>query len=533
MKQPLRRLINRWRGRGRPRSLLRNRWRHLRRPGRSGGYGGGYDGSDSLFPIPGLAYTPQPPASITRENLLRTRSVARFLAERSPMGRSAVRLRRLGILGAEGIMPVPKPRLADGSIDTAAQKVLREGFQQWSRRAYSNERQGWQNLQRAILWHYLVDGELFLHKVSRGNRLAVELVDPGRVPVWLTIDRQATNKPSTEMGIDRNADGQPVGYFVLERVKSTTLSAAYDIGVQRGRMIPASRILHVVEPRWIEQGRGLTPFIPAINLLEGNRQLLDGILYRADVESRLMAAKTGQADDAMREPPELTEGDGNSDAPGDGDAQASDLGDGRQAVWLNFTDGTVTHFPMHSINSTGFKDFDIRMCHHISAALGVPYSMLLTDMSGINYSSTRAEMEAFNRGCGEARNILQDVAFTPIYLSWLSRSLIAGTLPGLRAADFDRLSEHGWTQPPPAVIDPTKTAAYYEKMVRLGVLSPIDVINEMGGDPDDVAQGFATAAEIGLPAPAAPVDNPAEVEDNDETDDEEGDEDAPKDNAQP
>jgi capsid protein len=144
--------------------------------------------------------------------------------------------------------------------------------------------------------------------------------------------------------------------------------------------------------------------------------------------------------------------------------------------------------PTHPNN--GFDDFNKAVLKQIATSLGVSYSKLLKDYSGVNYSSLREgaldeqayfqEQQAF---------IIESWKEIELKLFLESIALHTDIIKPSQVAEV--LHSHTWTTVKRPYFDKAKDLLAEERSIALGLKSPTEIIYENGGDPDEVLKGYA------------------------------------------
>ncbi len=183
-------------------------------------------------------------------------------------------------------------------------------------------------------------------------------------------------------GIEFDAIGRRVAYHFLRRHPGdvTDPGAAYETV-----RVPASEIIHVIDPVDAGQLRGVSRFAPGIVKLFLLDQYDDAELDRKKVAAMHALFITTPA---PSEPFDAAEGESET-----GD-RTLDLEPG-QVVMLEPGEEIQTSAPADSGGT--YEPFQYRTLLQVSAALGIPYAYLSNDMLKANYSNSRLALLEFRR----------------------------------------------------------------------------------------------------------------------------------------
>lgn len=127
----------------------------------------------------------------------------------------------------------------------------------------------------------------------------------------------------------------------------------------------------------------------------------------------------------------------------------------------------------------GYADFSRVTLHGVSAALGVTYEAMTTDLSTVNFSSARMGWLEFHRNINQWQwQIMVPQAIEPIFQWFLEAAYIAGFSTDGASAE--------WTPPIREQIDPVKETFAANAAIRSGQTTLKETIRSRGYDPDKV-----------------------------------------------
>ena len=190
--------------------------------------------------------------------------------------------------------------------------------------------------------------------------------------------------------------------------------------------VPASRIIHVFDPKRPGQARGITRLASIIARTRDTQLLEDAHLARKNLEARLSVLISG---DASLLANEFQEGSASGAASTTVARATGDLGE--------LASGSITEIPAGA--SPTFIDpkatpghvEDVKhQLHIITAALGVTYEMATGDMSEVNFSSARVRALDVRRGFEQTQwTVLVPRLVRPIAEAFVRAAVDAGAVP--------------------------------------------------------------------------------------------------------
>jgi lambda family phage portal protein len=137
----------------------------------------------------------------------------------------------------------------------------------------------------------------------------------------------------------------------------------------------------------------------------------------------------------------------------------------------------------------------------MSAGLGVAFSSLSHDLSDVNITSIRAGLIEARETWKALQKLFVEVVNDRVFSEWLLMALTTGAV-NLPLSRYEKFNAPKWTGRRWAWVDPLKDVEANRAAVAAGFKSPTQVINEMGGDREDVYQEIAQdqeyAASLGL-----------------------------------
>lgn len=364
-------------------------------------------------------------------------------------------------------------------------------------------------LQRRAVREVFIAGEVFFRFRPRrpGDGLAVPLQLQMIPSEMLPLSRTEThpNGIVIRQGIEFDRIGRRVAYHFLRRHPGDVTDPGL---VGETVRVPASEIVHVIDPVDAGQLRGVSRFAPAIVKLFLLDQYDDAELDRKKVAAMYALFVTTPAPGEPFDMAEETGPDGE---------RTMDVQPG-QVVMLEPGEEIQTAAPADVGGS--YEPFQYRTLLQVSAALGVPYAYLSNDMLKANYSNSRLALLEFRRRV-EAwqHSVLVFQLCRAVWRRWMDAAVLSGALD---IPDYDqRRAEYlacSWLPPRWEWVDPLKDACAEIEQIDAGLKSRTQAIAERGFDAEqvdaEIAADKARERSLGLvfgKADQPPSDPPADV----------------------
>ena len=301
----------------------------------------------------------------------------RDLGENNPLCIRFLRLMDTNILGHNGIQLVPTPRSADGKLDMADAKTLRNGWLTWGKKGNCtmDGMVSWRAHESECLKSFLTTGEFIRRYVPTTRNafgMAVHMMDPLRLDP--TMNREAGNgKNEIRNGVERDSWGKPVAYHFLQGDPSTW-----------GYAGPHERIeAEYIEHFFIRERPGQTRGVTWLAPVGARQKMLDGYEMAAVVAARLASSKMGFFQRTGEMSPEW--GDGVDDLP------PEDVAPGMFEV---LPDGYEFKDFDPSWPSADYDQMEKSIKRTIAAGLNQSYNTLSMDLEGVSWSGLRkAELD--------------------------------------------------------------------------------------------------------------------------------------------
>jgi len=429
---------------------------------------------------------------------------ARWLVRNNGYAANAIESWAGNVVGA-GIKP--SSLIADATLKARVQRLWLD----WTDEADAEGFTDFYGLQRRAAREVFIAGEVFFRFRSRRpeDRLSVplqlQMIPSEMLP--LTRGEQLPGGHVIRQGIEFDRIGRRVAYHFLRRHPGDTTDPGLAGETVR---IPASEVIHMIDPVDAGQLRGVSRFAPAIVKLFLLDQYDDAELDRKKVAAMHALFITTPA---PAEPFDVTE----SDTDGD---RVLDLQPG-SVTMLEPGEEIQTSAPA-DVGQT-YESFQYRTLLQVSAALGVPYAYLSNDMLKANYSNSRLALLEFRRRIEAYQHAV--MVFQLCRRVWARWMDLAGMAGALDIVDYERnRRDHvacSWLPPKWDWVDPLKDARAEIEQIEAGLKSRTQAPCKRGFDAEqvdaEIAADKARERSLGLsftapitpfPAQDAPAQQP-------------------------
>ncbi len=255
-------------------------------------------------------------------------------------------------------------------------------------------------------------------------------------------------------GVEFDKLGRRAAYWLFEEHPGSGSS------FELSKRVPAKDILHVFLPGRTGQARGVSWFASAIVSLKDLGEYEDAELMKQKIAACFAAF--------------VTDADGLGTAIGEEDEDDDTIEQFEPGMVANLPSGkqvTVANPPGLTSDT-----LPIRNLRKVAAGLGIAYEDLTGDYSQVNFSSARMARLA-HLGCLRSWqwNMLIPQLCAGVWTWAMEAAVLTGQIKEIPRAD--------WTVSPLPLIEPDKEARAYKDLVRIGAMTPDDMVREQGGDP--------------------------------------------------
>lgn len=315
------------------------------------------------------------------------------------------------------------------------------------------------------------DGEAFL-RIQIAASGAIRLKPVPAEQVDPTINRDLGNGARIVAGIEFDADDEVTAYHILPEAPGTPF-VTYGAAVR----IPARDVLHIFDPLFPGQVRGLSWLAPVLLKLRDRDEASDALLMQAKTASLI----TG----FVRDPDGTFAGfEGNEE----GTALNVALEPGAMRILPQGADVTFSN-PGQGLAQA--VDFLRAQDREIAAGVGLTFEALTGDLTQTNYSSARVGLLEFRRRAEmQQRNLIEGQLMRPLWHRWIDIRALSGEIDatGAELADYHavRFVPPGWQW-----VDPKNEVEADARAIEAGLKSREEVVAGRGRDIDDLNEEIA------------------------------------------
>lgn len=411
------------------------------------------------------------------------RAQARQLQRNHDVSRGILRTMTNNVVGANGIGIEPQPRREDGTIHEEYAAALRSAWREWCVRPEVTQRHTFAKVQRLMAMTWLRDGESFAQEVLAAAAyqyptqvpFALEMFEADLVPFDYEV------APRIEQGIERNAWGQPVAYFVHKTHPAEGIGPGLSFSNQDLKRVPAERVRHVALLDRIGQTRGISEFASIITRLEDIKDYEESERIAAKIAAALTAYVKKTSPDGYQGPPTDTEGNpiprSISMAPG---MVIDSLTVGEEIGLID------SNRP--NPNVVTFRQGQLRA---VAAGVGASYSSIARDYGG-TYSAQRQELVEQWVNYATLTDEFVGQFVQPVWAGFVSACALSGAVRTPRDVKPGTADDALFLAQSMPWIDPAKEAAAYVTLVRAGFASEVEVMRKRGVNPRDVLEQITT-----------------------------------------
>ena len=418
---------------------------------------------------------------------------ARWLVRNNGYAANAVEAFASNVVG-DGVKP------SSSIADAALKEELQSLWLAWTDEADAEGLTDFYGLQRRATREVFLAGEVFLRirprRTSDGLSVPLQLQMLPSEMLPLAMNRELSGGGQIRQGIEFNAIGRRVAYHFLRRHPGDMTDPGLSGETVR---IPASDIIHVIDPVEAGQLRGVSRFSPAIVKLFTLDLYDDAELERKKIAAMFAMFITSPAPETPLEP---TDEDLEVE-PG-------------QVVRLDPGEDVTT--PATPDSGATYEPFQYRTLLQISAALGVPYGYLINDTAKGNFSNTRISLVDFRRRISAWQHgVLVYQMCRAVWMRWMDMAVLSGALE-LPEYDAKRRQYQAcmWLPTKWDWVDPMKDASAEILQIEAGLKSRTQALSERGYDAEQVEREIAAErqreVDLGLDfrRPGSPAQAPGQ-----------------------
>ena len=413
---------------------------------------------------------------------LRARS--RDLVRNVPVATGAIETVTTSVVGDGLVLKSTVDRDVLGLSPEAAaawQKQAEREFAVWADRPDFTSRLNFDEMQALALRSVLESGDLLVVRRRRFDLgdtygLKLQFVEADR----LSNPNLKANSSSLVDGVEMDADGRPVAYYISTRHPDDI--AASQRSWKRYEIFSNTTgnplILHLFRQLRVDQARGIPYLAPVIETIKQIGQYSEAEVTAAVVSAMFTVfIETPNPEDENGNPIIGASGDGTS-----ADAKTEvELGNGAIQPLLP---GEKANIPDPARPNPNFDGFVMAMSRHIGVALELPVELLLKSFQS-SYSASRAALEMAWQMFRTRRTWLAWKFCQPVYEWVITEAVASGRLaaPGFFTDPIVRAAWLGsdWIGPARIQLDPLKEASADLIDIGMGTKTREQVIMERTG----------------------------------------------------
>lgn len=363
-----------------------------------------------------------------------------------------------------GIRPQYTIKKRDGSLDAKKNKKMELLFGRWARYADISGHDSFSALQRLILRHVWIDGEVLVHRVFDTSLkgivpMRLEIIECDHLDS--RIDGVLDNGNIARRGIEYDkATSRPLAYHVLDQHPGDYLAFARS---SASRRIDAVDMIHVYDRRRASQTRGVS-WLAAI-LMEAYD--LSEYKNTERIGARLAAAfgifvKTNY--------PDMGPGIGipnTQTTTGSGSTSWDDMPDYIEPGRIQgLPHGTDIAIASHNRPGNQYEPYVRESVRGQSTGVGMSYEAFSNDYTSATYSSARSASLEERLSYGGQQAFLNEKVNFLVNAWFFEAAFLAGltpAMPGYAADPLPYHEAHTWQNPGWAWVDPLKDSNAVDK----------------------------------------------------------------------
>ena len=375
----------------------------------------------------------------------RVRDWGRYLEENHDLAVGVLDELVKNIVGS-GIVTVPKPLNADGSVNEPLARQIMPLWKRWTRRADVTGELSWHDAQRLICRAWFRDGEQFIqHVVGRRRGYPFARADvPYRIELLESefVPKDLTNEDGWRQGIRRNDWKQPIEYAVYrEHPGDMLVGSAMVTSLQDVKPVPAPIMTHLKQFRRWPSTRGMSIWAPVLARIYDIKDFEES----ERIKNRLLASWVA----AVIKSPELV-----------GQEKTDDTG----KRFISAFHGTVidTLAAGESIEGAGpdypmanVPEFISDQVRRIASGTGTRYSSISKHYDG-NYAAQRQEMVESEGLYGMREDQFVQKVVREVYERWFTAAVLDGQIVVPATLDLELSANAEYRGPITPWIDPLK-----------------------------------------------------------------------------
>lgn len=402
---------------------------------------------------------------------------SRDLSQNNQLFRAYLNNCQRGIIGAQGFRLQMQIKNSDGTLNEALNDQIEWAWYDFTnkKKLQTSEKLRDVDFDTLLLRTLFVDGEAFIQIIKDSESpfgVKFKLIDSLAVDTtFLQVMTETQN--GIYNGVEVDHDYKVVRYWLRE---------CYNGNYESGKLyaLPADEVIHLYRPEFIDQVRGFSPIVASYDSL---KQLDDFAV------AELIAAKIASCQGVFYQR--------NNSAPAgqfigqeeveDNGSFLRELAPGMASIVPNgYNIKTLT--PNHP--NSNYEGFTKAVTKRVASAIGTNYNTLNGDLESVSYSSLRQANIAENAFYKSwQRFMIQN--WKNVQFELFLKGYLINSKSSLKPSEYSKyLRSYRFIGKTDPSYDISKEIVAVERMLKLGITSPIIEIQKRGLDPQEVVKDF-------------------------------------------
>lgn len=338
-----------------------------------------------------------------------------------------------------------------------------------------NGRETFHGIQQQVIRAVFSSGEAIVRRRRTSDGIGLQLqVHEGDYLDSSMSSMIATGDGYTQNGIEYNADGKVVAYWLFDSLETYTPANTIT-----SRRIPASEIIHVFYADRAGQQRGLPWLRRSYMKLKDVNRYEDAEML-GKIASACHAAFISGGVEGIAGLPVVASDD-----------QRIDRIEPGMVTYLQPNETVTFNTPPHH---GGYTEFMASQLRSTAAGVGTSYEAMTGDYSQVNFSSGRMGWIEAGRNYAEKRERTMTYFLNRVWEWFMEAMETTGKFGG--TLDEARSIHAEWTAPRREMLDPVKETEGIRLQLAAGLISWQEAVRGIGSDPDDVSREIFAALEL-------------------------------------
>ena len=422
-----------------------------------------------------------------RWSLRTMRNRCRILYQNNGYAKKYITMVVKNVVGPNGIHLQNKAKDFNGQLDVTANKMIEDAFAVWGKIGSCDVtgKLSWRDAQRLFIRSVATDGEVLVRKVRNFDnpcKFALQFLEADHLDE--NYNGIHVNGNEIRMGVEYDQWDRSVAYHILVKHPGDYTYVNASNHYQR---LPAADIIHAYLPERARQGRGVPWMHAAVDDVDN---------IGAYVEAAIISKRTSASRMGFLVPPEQDPG-----FTGDGETAKGDL---ISEVEPGMLEQLPARYKFEQFNPSepggDFDPFMARTLKGFASALDVSYHHLASDLSGVNYTSSRTGELSDRDTWRTLQDWMTETFNDNIFVDWLETQLLAGLLTFntgnvLPYGKFAKFCAPCWVPRGWTWVDPLKDINAAIRGLEFGLTTRTRIAAEGGDDYQDLLDEMQQEAD--------------------------------------